>query len=125
MMEQLLLHLLGDFVIQNDWMALNKKKPGAYGFFACLIHCATYSLPFAFITGWSAVLLIFACHFIIDRYNLVTVFLSLRNGCDRGNFGFGPDRPIWLTVWLNIITDNTFHLTWNYVVIAYFAGATT
>jgi len=25
-MEQLLLHLFGDFIVQNDYVALNKKK---------------------------------------------------------------------------------------------------
>lgn len=121
-MSQILLHLLGDFVIQNDWMALNKKNPGVYGLLACLVHCTTYSIPFALITDWLGVLLIGLTHFLIDRYNLITVFLSLRNRCDQSNFGFGVDRPIWLTVWLNIITDNTFHLFCNYAIIAYFSG---
>lgn len=116
-MEQLLLHLFGDFILQNDWMAVNKKKPGINGFWACFVHCVLYSLPFLVIASPPQVLLIYLSHFVLDRYNLVTVGLSIRNNCGIDNFGFGPERPIWLTVWLNIITDNTLHLIGNYLII--------
>ena len=51
-MLQLIIHGIGDFFIQTDWQALNKKKAGWIGFFACLKHCITYSLPFLFIEAW-------------------------------------------------------------------------
>ena len=118
MIEQLLLHGVGDYLIQNDWMALNKKKKGALGFLACLIHCVTYSLPFALIASWPAVLAIFATHFIIDRWKLVDWFLATRNGVFHiKNFGFGEERPVVITLWLYIITDNTFHLLCNYAAL--------
>lgn len=47
-MEQLILHLLGDYVIQTNWMANNKEKYT----FPCLIHCITYALPFLLIADW-------------------------------------------------------------------------
>lgn len=80
-MEQLLLHLLGDFVVQNDWMALNKKKPGVLGFAACFIHCFMYSIPFLLVASPAGVFLVFCTHFLIDRSNFVTWILSVRNGC--------------------------------------------
>jgi hypothetical protein len=46
MFEQLILHAVGDYLIQNDWMAQNKKKLTWLGELACQIHCITYSLPF-------------------------------------------------------------------------------
>jgi len=43
---QLLMHLIGDYVIQTDHQALNKKKPGTNNALLCLTHCITYILPF-------------------------------------------------------------------------------
>jgi len=117
-MTQLGLHLIGDYIIQNDWMALNKKKKGWLGHFACQLHCITYALPFLLIGSWSAVAVIYATHFIIDRYRLVDWFLAVRNGVFHiRNFGFGEERPQLITVWLYIITDNIFHLICNYTAL--------
>jgi len=119
-MIQLGLHLIGDYIIQNDWMALNKKKPGWKGFFACLIHCVTYALPFLLIGSWQAVTVILVTHFIIDRWKLVDWFLAARNGVWHiRNFGFGEERPVFITIWLYIITDNIFHLACNYAALKY------
>lgn len=119
-MDQLIFHGIGDYLIQNDWMALNKKKPGWTGFFACLIHTVTYSLPFLFITSWKAVLVIWATHFILDRWHIVDWFLACRNLVfNIENFGFSKERPLFITIWLYIITDNIFHLICNYLAIKY------
>ena len=119
-MVQLGLHLIGDYIIQNDWMALNKKKSGWLGHLACQIHCVTYALPFLFIGSWQAVAAIYATHFIIDRYRLVDWFLAVRNGVFHiRNFGFGEERPALITVWLYIITDNIFHLLCNYLALRF------
>ena len=83
------------------------------------IHCLLYALPFLLITGLTQVFLIFITHYIIDRYNLVTWFLSKRNGVDMSNFGFSKDRPTFIAVWLNIITDNAFHIMGNYAIITW------
>ena len=116
-----LLHLLGDYIIQNDWMATNKKKPTWIGFYACLIHCVSYSLPFLLILDWTAVFFVFLTHFIIDRWHLVDWFIALKNGNKTiENFGFSPDRPVLVTLWLYIITDNIFHLFCNSFIIWYF-----
>jgi len=41
-MEQLILHLTGDYLLQSDWMALNKIKSNR----AAATHALVYSLPF-------------------------------------------------------------------------------
>ena len=41
-MLQLILHLIGDYLLQSDWMALNKTKCSK----AAAAHAVTYSLPF-------------------------------------------------------------------------------
>ena len=128
-MIQLILHGIGDYFIQNDWMALNKKNKGWLGFLACLIHCVTYSLPFLFIAPFGAVFAIFASHFIIDRTNLVSYALAIKNnvkrdanlggGYDISNFGFGLSRPPFIAIWLNIITDNILHIICNFIALKY------
>lgn len=79
-MEQLIFHGIGDYFIQTDTWALNKKKKGMFGLWCCFIHCFTYSLPFLFIGSWLATLVIFVTHFIIDRTNMVAYVLAWKNG---------------------------------------------
>jgi len=119
-MEQLLLHLFGDYIVQNDWMALNKKKKGWLGFNACFIHTLTYSLPFLLITNWMAFLVIWFTHFVLDRTKIVDYFIMLKNGEKTiVNFGFAPEKPFVISIWLYIIIDNVIHLLINYAAIKY------
>ena len=139
-MEQLIFHGIGDFYLQTDWQALNKKEKGWLGFYACLKHCTTYSLPFLFIGSWKAVLVIFVTHFIIDRTNLVSYCLAWKNhvkktiveftendvqvltgkyAYDISNFGYGLDRPFAITIWLYIISDNLLHIICNYLALRF------
>lgn len=41
-MAQLLLHLIGDYLLQSGWMAANKAK----SHIAAFVHALVYSLPF-------------------------------------------------------------------------------
>ena len=135
-MEQLLLHLFGDFILQTDKQALNKKKIGYFGFKQCFFHCLLYSLPFLLIAGWKAVLIIGITHFLIDRWNIVPYLIAFKNNvCKQGikhqrslneikdydisNFGFSLERPFAISVWLMIIKDNSIHLIINYFAIKY------
>lgn len=108
-MEQLLLHGIGDYFLQTDSQALNKKRPGWAGFWACTKHCATYSLPFLLIGSPAAVAMIFLSHFLIDRTKLVDYMIAIKNNTkkvsapkgyytffgkyDITNFGFSLGRP--------------------------------
>lgn len=117
-MEQLLLHLFGDFIVQNDYVALNKKKNTLKGWIYCTWHCITYALPFIFLTNWYGVLLIALTHFIIDKTNIVVWFIAKKNFVtDKSNFGYLPERPFAITIWLMIFADNTIHLIGNYLII--------
>jgi len=119
-MIQLLLHLIGDFVIQNDWMALNKKKVSWAGELACQLHCVTYALPFLIIGSWWAVLAIYITHYIFDRTKVLSWVLAYRNGIrDIENFGVGHQRPFAISIWLNIFFDNTIHLVCNYLALMF------
>ena len=67
-MELILCHLLGDYVLQSDWMAMNKARKTI----PCLVHCILYTIPFLLITqDWKALLFIFGTHFLIDRFPII------------------------------------------------------
>lgn len=121
-MEQILLHLVGDYITQTDWMAENKtKKTGA-----ALLHAAVYSLPFLLLTdSMMAIAAIFGTHAVIDRFRLARYVIFAKNKLqswdlqwsDCSGTGYHKDRPAWLAVWLMIIADNTMHLCINYASI--------
>lgn len=119
-MIQLILHLVGDYILQTDYQAKYKKTKGKKGFFACLVHCTTYSLPFLFFYNYKAAIAIFFTHFIIDRTNIILRFIAFKNSVsDLSNFGSEKDKPFALSIWLYIITDNIFHIICNYLSIKY------
>ncbi len=133
-MMQLILHGIGDYFLQTSFQALNKKKKGWFGFWQCLKHCITYSLPFLSIGSYKAVLMIFSTHFIIDRTNLVSYLIAIRDNTtyptykqfpgskkyDIENFGFPRERPFAISIWLYIICDNLLHIICNYISLRYF-----
>lgn len=116
--DQLLLHAIGDYVIQSDWMATEKTKRSL----AALIHVVTYVLPFLLLTTSPAALAVIAgTHFVIDRWRLARFVCWTKNWPWPGRrpwsecvgTGYPSDRPPWLTTWLMIIADNTMHVIIN------------
>lgn len=79
---QLLFHLLGDYLYQSHWMAVNKTKQ----WWPALVHAFLYSLPFLIaaspwlhyisIHAWQV---IFLSHFFIDRYRLARYVVWAKN----------------------------------------------
>lgn len=123
-MIQLFLHLLGDYFLQNDWMALNKSKYTSDGWFACALHCGLYALPFGIYYHGSIPIsiLIFLTHFLIDKFGLAQYVTRVINwNWDKAAYlGFDKDRPQFLTFWIHIIRDNSMHIACNYFIIKYF-----
>jgi hypothetical protein len=121
----LILHLLGDYVFQTDRMASEKLHKGRMA----LLHAFIYSVQFYIFLDITVIafLVIFLTHAVIDRYRLAKYVIFFRNWLhdrslkwkDCKDTGFHKSKPIWLTVWLLIITDNTMHLTINYLAVVY------
>ena len=118
-MIQLILHLIGDYVTQTDWMA--KKKTSSS--IAAGTHAIVYSLPFLILKpSILAFSIILVTHFLIDRYRLARFVVFAKNKvtspslkwADCSGTGYHKDDPAWLTVWLLIAADNTLHLAINY-----------
>jgi hypothetical protein len=71
-----LAHLLADFVLQNDWIALNKGKHGQAGWLALGahgFHVALCLLPAVFAFGWPGVayvLVVAGSHMLVDRWKV-------------------------------------------------------
>jgi hypothetical protein len=123
--DQFVAHLVGDYIIQSDWMANNKTKRSL----AAAIHAITYTLPFLLLAQNPAALAIIAgTHFIIDRWRLARFVIWAKERpwpgslplAQMGPTGYPASKPDWLAVWLLIIADNTLHLICNGVAIALF-----
>jgi hypothetical protein len=124
--DQILLHLIGDYVVQSDWMAGEKTKKSV----AALVHAVTYTLPFLFLTGSpTALAFIGFTHFVIDRWRLARYVCWVKNipspkryrhpWAECTGTGYHQDRPAWLAVWLMIVADNTMHILLNGVALKY------
>lgn len=118
-------HLLGDYVFQNNWMALTKNR----NTFRCVLHCLIYTASVCMLTSWSPwwALLVFASHFPIDRLGLAERWLKLIGGrsmeefihsgnldvpdgmneCERENYVIARGG---FTALVYVGVDNTMHL---------------
>ena len=117
----LLLHILGDYILQNNWMAQNKIKFDFDGYLACWTHATIYALPFIIICpnviGWA---IIYSTHFFIDKYDAAKYWIMFVNwSWGEPNYGFGKKMPPTLAIVLKIIIDNFFHVVINSIVIYY------
>ena len=140
--DQLLAHLVGDYILQSDWAAVEKKKR----WLPALHHAFFYTLPFLLFTrSWVALGVILVSHAIIDHYGLARYVSWAKNwnmpwwelttrydpkaGTSywKGNrpwaacsaTGYDPDRPLFLTLWLLFIVDNILHILINGLAIKY------
>lgn len=112
-----LAHLVGDYIIQSDWMATQKTQH----WWPAIAHAVTYGLPFLLITQSPlALVVIVGTHAVIDRYRLARHVVWAKNQLGpkasrppHTATGHFDDRPVWLSTWLLIITDNTLHMLIN------------
>lgn len=96
-------HMVGDYVLQNDWMAANKTKAT----WIAAIHAGLWTAAVC-IFGlldlnahpWAAVWL-FGTHFAIDRWRLAAKSMDY-----TGQSGFKTA----MAPWSMIAVDNTWHL---------------
>lgn len=116
-LEVILAHLVGDYLLQSHWMAVEKTKR----WWPAIAHGLTYTLPYILVTQSVAALLVIAgTHVVIDRYRLAKHVVWLKNllapkeyRSPRTATGYPTDTAPWMSVWLMIIADNTLHLLIN------------
>lgn len=108
-------HLVADYLLQNDWMALNKKKDS----FPCLVHCLIWTLCVSAFAGWYtthdgwnivlARFILLVSHFIQDRTQIVRFWMTRINR--QPKFVEPPMAP-----WSIIVVDNVWHIVTIWVV---------
>jgi hypothetical protein len=93
-MNLLIAHLVGDYLFQNRWMAMNKHKR----MWICALHAIIYALSIYVFTGWPflKITIVFLTHFLIDILELGKFW--------RLFFSRDAELP-W-----TILADNTMHL---------------
>lgn len=119
-----LAHLVGDYLLQTHHQATEKTR--AWG--PALAHAATYTAAHLPLTRSPLRLLaIGGTHAVIDRYRLARHVVWAKNQCaparhrfpfseaiaDGTGTGYPAGTPVWLSVWLLIVADNTLHLLIN------------
>lgn len=103
-------HLVGDYLLQNDWMALHKKSSSV----RCAIHCAIWATSVCAFAGWFGAtsiavwLVLFATHFAQDRTNVVVRWMDW---VGQKQFRTGICAP-----WSSIVVDNVWHIVTIYAV---------
>lgn len=145
----LVAHLLGDYVLQSDWMATTKTER----WWPAILHGVLYGLPFVLVVPsvW-AWLVIAGTHVVIDRYRLAKYLVWAKNqiapAAHRYRWGFqsarvtgtgtpedpykvhdlvspatnhgsGPGVPAGLAAALVIAVDNTVHLVINLAAVVW------
>ena len=129
MFEKILIgHLIGDYLLQNKWMAMNKSGCTT----KCAVHCLLYTISICIAT-WCAsplwIAIVFCSHFIVDRFSLADKWLNLINGRSLVDFidngmkdipfvRHTADSKYWnyhslrggFTSLVYAVTDNTMHL---------------
>lgn len=134
MFEMLLGHLVGDYLLQNHWLAMNKTKNSFQGWGAAVIHCLIYTLAVTTIMwnfDWIWIVAVFASHFFIDKFGLAEYYMHYIKGYGMKDFveknkmesiphepHFNRPKKITSLIVLEggfvaliyAVTDNTMHL---------------
>jgi len=125
--DQLVVHAVGDYVLQSDWQATSKTNRWS----AAITHVFFYGLPWLFLTtSWKALAVIVGTHLVIDHWRLarhvgwVKNFLAPPSAWPKpwaecSGTGYDKDKPLWMAVWLMIIVDQVMHVLCNALALKY------
>lgn len=93
-------HLVGDYLIQNDWMALNKKQSSL----VCAVHSALWATSVCLFAWWPVWIwsVLFVGHYVQDGTNVIGWYMRT---VGQRQFATGPCSP-----WSTIVVDNVFHI---------------
>lgn len=116
----ILAHFIGDFLFQNDWMAVNKKKSN----WVCTVHVFLYMLPFLLVElNWFQFLLIAVQHWLQDRTKFVGWWCRTMGSFQtelKHNALIGNNQYSLILPWGHFVVDQIFHFIWLWIVFNYF-----
>lgn len=94
-------HLIGDFLFQTEWMAVNKEKK----WLALILHSCIYTFSIVVVAAalmkmltYLSISIIFLSHIFLDRRTFVNWWASTVMHIEKENG------------WLKIVIDQIFHL---------------
>jgi hypothetical protein len=90
-------HLVGDFLLQNDWMARHKTKlhhPAAW------IHAGIHALLLAWALGWMGGVVLGIVHLLVDTGRPLDWWIRVFKKCEGS-----PQLPL-IRLW----TDQAIHI---------------
>lgn len=118
-------HLVGDYLLQNDWMALGKKE----NCYVCMLHALLWTLCVCLFAGWPLqgawiAPILFVTHFIQDHTNIVSWWMRLKwkdqsrfmqNDQLERHFTNVNNQLVYalhpgLGPWSIIVVDNVWHI---------------
>lgn len=126
----ILAHLVGDYLLQTQWMADNKTSQWS----PAIWHGIFYTIPFTLVTfSIPALLVICITHILIDRFRLAKYVVWFKNqwvpksaryawhseANDQGT-GYPKKVPAFLSVWLMILADNILHIIIGVLAVMFF-----
>lgn len=94
-------HLVGDYLLQFDYIAENKKKSK----FVCLFHCLIWTslvVSFGQVYNIWAITILFLTHYIQDSGTIIQKYMNFMG---QKNFAKPPLAP-----WSVIVVDNVWHI---------------
>jgi hypothetical protein len=112
-------HLVGDYLLQNDWMANGKKTWN--GSRQCDVHCLLWTLSVMFFAEWFTTFnrsmaifaVLFWTHYIQDRTQIIGWWMRLIR---QHKFAEPPCAP-----WSIIVVDNVWHIVTLWAVWRFLA----
>jgi len=110
-MDYFIGHLVGDFLLQNDWQAMDKKSMSIKGWLACLVHCLLYTAAVVVCTGWwewYLIILVFLSHFPIDKTYILVRWMVDDKSVDNNH-----------KVWAYLFVDQAAHLFLLWLIAKY------
>lgn len=126
----LLGHLVGDYLLQNDWMALNKKKRLPVAAIHCAIWTASVVTFVPELLGVIPTAAVFASHLLLDATDVVNRWLRLIRGrsYERAAAYVEQDHPelykrfyVAYTALVQAVADNTLHMLLLYLIFRWLA----
>lgn len=112
-------HFTCDFLLQTDWMALNKGKPGLAGYKALFTHALCHGIGATVIaliflpSWWWLGPLDFVVHSIVDR---LKGLMTYRKGWKD------TDRWFWWSFGLDQEAHNYTHLVYIVLIVLHLGG---
>jgi hypothetical protein len=122
---QLACHVVGDHLLQTEWMARNKTRH----WYPALVHSVVYCLPFLFLNpSWQAIAVIGGTHFLIDHTGRKFHYdWWVKHWSPMHFYGNPPpeeekplvEKPGQEVIWLTVFIDEVAHVAINYFALSW------